>query len=160
MIRPTRPEDTEALLELTMGTGVFQPLDVEVLRTVLDDYHGFESSEGHRSVTCEEHGKPIGFAYYAPAAMTDRTWYLWWIAVSKQIQAKGTGGKLLKHAEDEIRAENGRLLMLETSSLPSYELTRKFYLKHGYHVSGVLADLYADGHDMVVFAKRLAPSKA
>lgn len=159
MIRPTRPDDTPTLRSLAEGTGVFLPTDIQALQEVLDDYHAENHREGHRSVTYDDKGHPIGFAYYAPAAMTDRTWYLWWIAVSKKIQARGIGGTLLRHVEDAIRSENGRLLLLETSSLPSYDLTRRFYLKHGYEQMAVLKDYYADGHDMVIFAKRLAEAE-
>ena len=88
--------------------------------------------------------------------MTDRTWYLYWIAVDKQVQAKGTGGVLLRHAEDQIRCEKGRLLLVETSSLPHYELTRRFYAKQGYEVTAVVGDFYSDGDDLVIFRKRLA----
>ena len=45
--------------------------------------------------------------------------------------------------------------MIETSSLPQYELTRKFYLKHGYEQHAVLKDFYTDGDDMVIFRKHL-----
>jgi ribosomal protein S18 acetylase RimI-like enzyme len=155
MIRPTIPEDTPALLAITQGTELFLPADLEALRSVLHDYHHSEYSEEHCSVTYEQDGQVIGFAYYAPAAMTDRTWYLWWIVVNKQIQARGVGGEMLRYVEDDIRAQQGRLLLLETSSLPSYELTRRFYLKKKYDVLAILNDYYADGHDMVVFRKRL-----
>jgi ribosomal protein S18 acetylase RimI-like enzyme len=87
--------------------------------------------------------------------MTDRTWYLYWIAVKHDTHARGIGGKLLKHAEDDIRSRNGRVLFIETSSLPHYELTRKFYLKHGYEIAATLRDYYSDGDDMVVFRKKL-----
>jgi GNAT superfamily N-acetyltransferase len=155
MIRPTVPADTPALLAITQGTGLFLPLDMEALDAVLAAYFQENAAEGHRCFTYEQQGQIAGFVYYAPAAMTDRTWYLWWIVVSKQIQAKGIGGQLLKQAEDGARAENGRLMMVETSGLASYELTRKFYLKHAYDQAAVLKDYYADGHDMVVFRKRL-----
>ena len=59
-------------------------------------------------MTLEQDGRPIGFAYYAPAAMTDRTWYLYWIAVAKTIQARGLGSRLLHWAEDEIAVLSGR----------------------------------------------------
>ena len=88
--------------------------------------------------------------------MTDRTWDLYWIAVSRDTHAKGIGSQLLRHAEDDIRKKGGRVLFIETSSLPHYELTRKFYLKHGYEINGQLRDYYADGDDMVVFRKRLS----
>ncbi len=155
MIRPTVPADTPALVALTEGTGVFKPHDIETLREVLDDYHAESQAEGHRCVTFEESGRPIGFAYYAPAPLTDRTWHLWWIAVSRQIQAKGVGSRLLRHVEDDVRAAGGRLLVIETSSTPPYELTRRFYRKQGYDPPVVLRDFYADGDDICFFLKRL-----
>ncbi len=123
---------------------------------MLSDYHAQSHAQGHIAVTAEKDGKILGYAYYAPAAMTDRTWYLYWIAVTKQTQAKGIGAKLLRHAEEDIRSRKGRVLFIETSSLPHYELTRRFYLKHGYEVTGVLRDYYGDGDDMVVFRKKMS----
>jgi ribosomal protein S18 acetylase RimI-like enzyme len=155
MIRPTVPADTPELLAITAGTGLFTDADVETLDTVLTEYHDETAAQGHRCATIEQAGKIIGFTYFAPSPMTDRTWDLWWIVVSKQIQARGVGGKLLRHAEDAARAENGRLMEVPTSSLPSYDLTRRFYLKNGYDVAAILKDHYADGHDMVIFSKRL-----
>ena len=156
MIRPTTPADTPALLALTEGTGVFKPHEVEALDEVLADYHAANRDQGHVAVTDERHGEVVGYAYYAPAAMTDRTWYLYWIAVTRNTQARGVGSGLLRHAEEDIRRHNGRVLFIETSSLPHYEPTRRFYLRHGYEVTGVLRDYYADGDDMVVFRKRLS----
>ena len=153
MIRPTVPSDTPSLLSLAQGTGVFKPMEIQALQEVLDDYHAENQAFGHRSVTSERDGQVVGFAYYAPAAMTDRTWYLYWIAVTKHTQARGLGGELLRHVEDDIRRLQGRILLIETSSLPHYHLTRKFYLKHGYEEAAVLKDFYADGDDMVVFRK-------
>jgi ribosomal protein S18 acetylase RimI-like enzyme len=155
MIRPTTPADTPALLALTQGTGVFKPHEIVALDEVLADYHAANREEGHVAVTDERHGEVVGYAYYAPAAMTDRTWYLYWIAVTKQTQARGVGTGLLRHVEEDVRRRGGRVLFIETSSLPHYEPTRRFYLKHGYEVTGVLRDYYADGDDMVVFRKRL-----
>jgi GNAT superfamily N-acetyltransferase len=157
MIRPTVPADTPHLLAIAQEAGMFKPMEITALQEVLDDFHKANHAIGHRSVTCEQDGRIIGFAYYAPAAMTDRTWYLYWIAVGKQLQARGVGSRLLKHMEDEIRRANGRMLLIETSSLPHYALTRRFYLKHSFDEAAVLRDFYADGDDMVVFRKRLTP---
>lgn len=155
MIRPTVPADTPTLLTLTEGTRVFKPMEIEALREVLDDYHAASHAFGHQSVTYEQNGQVIGFAYYAPAAMTDRTWYLYWIAVTRDTQAKGVGTKLLHFVEEDIRKRQGRILLIETSSLAHYELTRRFYLKHQYEQGAVLKDYYTDGDDMVVFRKRI-----
>lgn len=155
MIRPTTPADTSTLLKLTADTGVFKPHEIEALDEVLADYHASNHAEGHVCVTSEDNGEILGYAYYAPAAMTDRSWYLYWIAVRKTLQARGVGGTLLRHAEDEIARSGGRVLFIETSSLPHYDLTRRFYLKQGYEQTAALRDFYADGDDMVVFRKRL-----
>ena len=80
---------------------------------------------------------------------------LYWIAVSRETQAKGVGTKLLKHVEQAAHQAGARLLVIETSSLPHYELTRRFYLKHSYEQDATIRDFYADGDDMVVFRKRL-----
>lgn len=157
MIRPTAPGDTPDLLAVARETGVFKPLELVALREVLDDYHAKERARGHRSVTYEEDCRPIGFAYYAPAAMTDRVWYLYWIAVAKSTHARGIGSRLLKSAEEEIAGLGARMLLIETSSLAHYELTRRFYLKHGYELACRLDDFYADGDDLIVFRKRFLP---
>ena len=156
MIRPTLPTESDRLIELTAGTGLFKPMEVQALREVLDDYFATNREHGHVSITCEEDGQLLGFAYYAPAAMTDRTWYLYWIAVNKQTQARGIGGELMKFVEDEIRRHNGRILLIETSSLEHYELTRRFYQKLQYEQVAVVPDYYADGDHMVVFRKRFS----
>ncbi|HEX3869090.1 MAG TPA: GNAT family N-acetyltransferase [Pirellulales bacterium] len=156
MIRPTTIADRSTLIALATETGVFKPLEIVALGEVLDDYHTQNQKFGHRSVTCEREGGIVGFAYYAPAAMTDRSWYLYWIAVAKKVQARGIGGELLAFAEEDIRRLDGRLFLIETSSLPHYEPTRRFYLKHGYDQAAALRDFYADGDDMVVFSKHIA----
>jgi ribosomal protein S18 acetylase RimI-like enzyme len=155
VIRPTIPADQFPLLALAKETGVFKPIELDALEEVLNDYHATNHAHGHRSVTFEDGGEVLGFAYYAPASMTDHTWYLYWIAVTKRTQARGIGGKLLTFAEDDIRQRRGRILLIETSSTPHYELTRRFYLKQQYEQAAVIPDYYADGDSMVVFRKRL-----
>lgn len=120
------------------------------------DYFGGNWEYGHRSITAEQDGFLQGFAYYAPAAMTDRTWYLYWIAVRKDIQARGVGSELLRYLEKDIREQHrGRVLFIETGSLPHYEKTRQFYVKHNYETHALLKDYYAEGDSMVVFRKVL-----
>src|SRR5262249_48854512 len=91
MIRVTLEFETDVLLAIAEKTAVFKPLDLEALREVLDDYHAGNHHAGHRAVTLEEGGQPLGFAYYAPTPMTDRSWHLYWIFISKVTQGKGVG---------------------------------------------------------------------
>ena len=155
MIRASTQADVPEILALTQGTGVFKPHEVQALEEVLADYFALNHQHGHVAVTWEQDGQILGYAYYAPAAMTDRSWYLYWIAVRTHVQARGIGAGMLRHTEDDIRKRNGRILFIETSSLPHYDRTRNFYLRQGYEVTGVLRDYYCDGDDMVVFRKKL-----
>lgn len=154
MIRPIVPGDTEALIEMARGTSAFKPIEIQALREVLDDYHT-PAAEGHCAVALEQNGRVVGFAYFAEAAMTDRTWSLWWIAVDSKEQARGLGGELLRCVEEAVRDANGRQLLIETSSLPKYELTRQFYLKNGYSQIAAVPDYYAEGDDMLYFGKQI-----
>src|SRR3954463_2773303 len=131
-IGPIVPEETPTLVEMARGTDAFKPIEIQALQEVLDEYHHHNAALGHRAVAFERDGRTLGFAYFAEAAMTDRTWSLWWIIVDRESQAAGVGSKMLKHVEEAVRAAAGRQLLIETSSLPKYELTRQFYLKHGY----------------------------
>jgi GNAT superfamily N-acetyltransferase len=156
-IRLTIPSDTPALLAITTGTGVFQPYEVETLEEVLADYHREGEEYGHLSYTFLEGDAILGFVYLAPVAMTDRTWELWWIVVDLAMQGKGLGSMLLSLAENLVRRQLGRVLFIETSSLPHYAPTRKFYLKHGYKQAATLPDYYAEGDDKVIFHKAIEP---
>jgi GNAT superfamily N-acetyltransferase len=155
VLRPSDSSDTPELLALAQGTGVFNPLEVATLEEVLGDYHAHERASGHRCVTALEDQRPIGFVYWAPEEMTDRSWCLWWIAVRKDRQARGAGAELLRACEDGVRAAGGRLLLIETSGQASYAPTHRFYAKHGYQPPSVIPDYYADGDDLLVFRKRL-----
>jgi GNAT superfamily N-acetyltransferase len=158
VIRPVRPSDTDALVAMAAGTGVFKPMEIDTLRELLDDYHGGAEGADSRAVAFEEGGRAIGFAYFAPTPMTEATWHLYWIVVDKSIQARGVGAKLMAHVESEVKASGGRVLLVETSALPLYDLTRQFYAKLGYEHEATVRDFYADGDHQVIFRKRLTTS--
>ena len=160
MMRPVTEADTPAILALTAGTGVFKPMEVETLAEVLSDYYEQYAAEGHRCFVWEEEGRLLGYVYHAPEEMTDRTWCLWWIAVSADQQGRGLGGKLLAFVEEDIRAQGGRLLVVETADTPPYETTRRFYLKRGYTTAAHIPDYYAENDGQVIFTKWLAERAA
>ncbi|MFO0801144.1 MAG: GNAT family N-acetyltransferase [Gemmataceae bacterium] len=157
MLRAATAADTDALVALTAGTGFFKPLELDTLREVLDDYHAGNADLGHRCFVWGEGDALLGYVYHAPAPMTDRTWYLYWIAVDAARQGRGLGGNLLRFVEQDVRGQGGRLLLIETSSTPHYEPTRRFYRKYGYDQPATVPDFYADGDGLVVFSKRLLP---
>jgi GNAT superfamily N-acetyltransferase len=155
MLRPVTEADTPALLALTAETGFFKPLEVETLAEVLDDFHEKYHALDHRAFVLEEDGRIAGFVYHALEEMTDRTWCLWWIVVAADRQGRGLGAGLLAFVEEDIRAHNGRMIVVETADTPRYEPTRRFYLNRGYTIAAHIPDFYCDDDGMVIFLKRL-----
>ncbi len=161
MIRPTTADDHPSLRALAADTGFFRPAELVALDEVLRDYELERIRADHRCLTkVGTEGRPLGFAYYAPSSMAERAWYLYWIVVAPASQGRGIGRALMAHAEADIRASGrGRLFLIETSSQPLYEPTRRFYRSLGFDLASALADFYADGDDLIVFAKRLEPRR-
>lgn len=71
------------------------------------------------------------------------------------MRGKGIGKTLMQFAEDKIKADNGRLLIIETSSKSSYENTRKFYEAINYELTCRIADFCSPGDDRLTYIKRL-----
>jgi ribosomal protein S18 acetylase RimI-like enzyme len=159
LIRPAVPADTPAIIALAIATGMFLVDEVEPLREVLDGFHASRLGADHRLDVWADvvGGKPIGVVYFGPNTMCDRTWDLWMIAVAPERQGQGIGSELIRFVEAHVRAGDGRLLFIETSSLPKYDATRMFYTKHGYAEVAHIPDFYADGDSKVIFSKRVTP---
>ena len=62
----------EAAYNFTDATGMFRDYEIQALREVLDDYFSTNHAYGHRCDVWQAAGEPLlGYAYFAPAAMTD-----------------------------------------------------------------------------------------
>jgi GNAT superfamily N-acetyltransferase len=158
MFRTATPEDTSALVALGDSTGVFAPREAEtLLGGVLDEFHAGRLGEGHRVELWAESdaGPPGGWVYFAPTANASGVWDLWWIGVAPALQGRGVGSELLRFVETQVLDSGGRLLIVETSSRPRFDRTRRFYLRHGYAECGHVPDFYAEGDGKVTFAKRM-----
>jgi len=159
MIRPPRPEDTPALIALAEASGIFQPNEAtELLGGVLEEFHDGRLGEDHRvEVWADEPAStPSGWVYFAPNAHADRVWDLWWIGVDPARHGQGIGGQLLGSVEAQVREAGGRVLIIETSTQPALDPTRRFYASKGYAECGRIPDFYAEGEGKVIFAKRMA----
>jgi GNAT superfamily N-acetyltransferase len=158
MIRPSTEDDVEPFVAMATATGMFTPAEVDALRDVYDDFFDDLAEEGDTCLTLVEDGRITGYTYFGPDNISIGSWLLWWIVVDNSLQGKGRGGLLLKAAE-QLAVENVcRQMFIDTSSLPQYESTRRFYIKHGYEKEAVLRDYYAPGDDKVIFRKVLTTS--
>jgi ribosomal protein S18 acetylase RimI-like enzyme len=154
VIRPVTPDDAATVIGLAIASGLFPPDAADFLHHMMTDYFGGKQAEGHVCIIAEE-VEPVGVAYYEPARATDRTWYLTMIAVRGDMQGQGHGAALTHAVEQALQAQGQRVLLVETSGLPDFARTRRFYVKCGYAEEARVRDYYTVGEDMVLFRKVL-----
>ena len=158
MIRPITPADLAGLMTLLETSGLFAPDESAEVGGMAVAYLDGSLGSDHCWVIDDEAdaGTPLAVAYYAPERMTDGTWNLYLIAVHPDHQGQGRGAQLLRYVEQALAARGERILLVETSGLPSFERTRAFYRKCGYDEEARIRDFYSAGQDKIIFRKALA----
>lgn len=155
-VRRVEERDREAILQISATVGVFTEEEVatvdELLRAHLYDP---EQRDYHFFAACDHQDRVLGFVCFGPTALTEGTFDLYWIAVSKSAQGRGVGRMLMEWTEEHLRAAGGRLLVVETSGTPEYAPTRRFYERLGYEGRLAVPDYYRPGDDLIVYSKRL-----
>jgi GNAT superfamily N-acetyltransferase len=155
-IRPMTRDDKPEVMRLLGALPEFEPSEVIVAEEVIDSYLDDPSGSGYHVQVAEAGSRLAGYICYGPVPLTRGTWDIYWVAVSAEKQGRGVGSALMALAEDEIRKAEGRLIIIETSSKPGYQKTRRFYLSRGYRLVGCLSDFYAPGDDKLIHQKRLS----
>lgn len=150
-IRPVERGDLDHLKAVIDATGLFPS---ELLDGMLDAFLDGEQPDEHW-LTIDRDGRAAALAHYAPERMTVGTWNLLLIAVDPSRQGSGLGRALMRHAEMSLATLGQRVLLVETSGLPEFERTRRFYHRLGYDEEARIRDYYDAGEDKVVFWKSL-----
>jgi ribosomal protein S18 acetylase RimI-like enzyme len=154
-IRPMTQDDKPEVIRLLQALPEFEPPEVAVAEEVIDSYLDNPSGSVYHIQVAEVESRVAGYVGYGPAPLTEGTWDIYWLAVSAEKQGRGIGHALMTLAEDAIKRAGGRLIIVETSSKPGYEKTRRFYLSQGYEIVGCIPDFYALGDDKLILLKRL-----
>ena len=159
-IRPATIADRPRIQEILTATARFTRQEIgwamELVDLALDhpehdeyEIHVFEEPDSGR------HRLIQGYVCFGPTPFTDGVFDLYWIAVDPKQQGQGFGQMLLKFVENEVRRQNGRMLLIETSSKQSYAPTLRFYQRAGYSEISRIKDFYRIEDDKVVFSKVL-----
>jgi len=157
MIRAVLPGDTAELVSIAVATGLFSLEDADLLlRRTLDDLHAGHLGEGHFAyVWIDAADRPGGWVYFSENQRSNAVWDLWWIGVAPGQQGRGVGKELLQFVEANVRRAAGRLLVIETSALPTLARTREFYVRRGYTECGCVPDFYGDGDGKITFVRNV-----
>lgn len=154
-IRPLAPRDKPAIVNILKASPEFELHEIDVAAEVIDDYIRDPVHSGYHISVAELDNTIEGYICYGPTPLTKGTWDIYWIAVSPVKKRKGIGKDLLAFAEHRIGTEQGRLILVETSSKPSYEGAHGFYATMGYELVSRISDFYSPKDDKLIFQKRL-----
>ncbi len=141
------------LERLTAAAGLFRPDEVAIAVELLDD--ALAGDDDYRFLGAYAGDELVGYACWGPTPGTTGTFDLYWIVVDPVRQGTGVGTALLEAVEDRLTTDNGRLIVVETSSRPEYAPTRAFYERRGYAQAARLPGYYAPGDDLVIYLKDL-----
>lgn len=150
-----RGGDREPLRQLLANISVFNIEDQDLAMELVDIALENPAQKDYRFLLGWEGADLRGYACYGPTPLTDRTYDLYWIAVDDRFAGQGIGSQILKNVESILQQENGRMVVIETSSLQTYGSTRAFYLKHGYRLAEQIADFFRSGEDRVTYTKMI-----
>ena len=155
-IRSLVEKDRATLLSVLIRTHSFTPEEIEVAMELIDSVLKDPIQEDYK-IHClvDDQDQVIGYICYGAAPMTQATFDLYWIAVDPDFQKQGAGSILLDFLEEMLKAEGGRMILADASTIPHYEKTRGFYLKNGFQEVGRVPDYYYPGNDRVTFCKKL-----
>ncbi len=154
-IYAARPEDGPGILEIVSRIDIFNSAEKACVQELWNEYLSKQTTSDYNFLVCRDGGRVLGFACYGPHPLTRSAYDLHWIAVHPEVQGKGIGRVLLGCVEAGVQIAGGTLLVIETSGKPEYQATRRFYEACGYQCQAVIHDFYADGDDLVIFAKYL-----
>ena len=184
-IRIAKPEDETIVMDIIERTGFFRPVEIDIAREVFTEaalrkpgcsYQSYiaeiRDTIDDRRLTVEEGlfaNRPssliprpsppvpriVGWVCFGETPCTLGTFDIYWIAVDPTLQRQGAGKFMLEFSENEIKKQNGRLAVVETSGMKRYESTQKFYEKNNYTIAAKIPDFYAPGDDKLIYIKTL-----
>lgn len=150
IIKPTTQDDIAGLKVVVDKTGLF-PSDMladMLAPTLAGETQAFW-------LTCHVDGKAAGFCYTVPEEMTVGTWNMLALAILPELQGNGLGKALVRAAEDHLRSNNQRILIVDTSGTDEFSGARDFYAQIGFTEEARIRDFWAPGDDKVTFRKAL-----
>jgi ribosomal protein S18 acetylase RimI-like enzyme len=154
MIRKFEKADITSLAEIVRATKVFHEEEVDVAIELMEIAANEKDQKDYLLYSSvDESGVLQGYYCVGPTPMTRSTYDLYWIAVDPRMHRKKIGRELLEHCEQQVRNMGGTLIVVETSSQPKYDPTRKFYLRNQYVQAAQIKDYYAPGDNLVIYTK-------
>jgi ribosomal protein S18 acetylase RimI-like enzyme len=155
-VRPLESSDRPRIVELLRSSMTFTADEIETAIELIDESLAGDPEYIVNVLATGDH--IAGYECHGPTPLTVGTFDLYWIVVDPRAQRRGFGRLLLRAAEEDALRRGGRLLVIETSSQPSYAATVQFYKRNGYQLEARIHDFYRPSDDKLVLVKALHAS--
>ena len=152
-IRKATQADALRIGQLSIDAGLSDDDEPTTTLEPMDDDHTW-------IVIVDQADAIAGAAYFGPEGHSDRVWNLYFLAVDAGGRGTGAGSQLVQWVETNLRDRgeaDAKLLLIETSSVESFEPTRAFYRGLGYTEEARIREYYGQGDDKIVYWKLLHP---
>jgi aminoglycoside 6'-N-acetyltransferase I len=137
------------------NTVEFETEEKEVALELIDEALNNPDQDYYNVFVYEKDKTILGYYCIGQRSLTDGVYDLYWIVVDSNSQNMGIGKQLLQHAEKYAEKENGRWILIETSSREKYLKTRNFYLRNYFTQVAEIKDFYSVGDNLIIYGKYL-----
>ncbi len=155
MITSMKQKHMQQVKDIVAETFNFTDEEKSVAYELIDESIADENEGYYKSFVFLNDDNVEGFYCVGKRSLTNGVYDLYWIVVKTISYNKGIGKGLIRHCEDYVIKNKGRLILAETSSKDSYFNTRKFYEKCNYNIVSEIKDFYSIGDDLIVYGKYL-----
>jgi len=153
MIRKIKQADAVEIEKLLKKISNFTNTEAEVAMELVNIAANNPLQNDYHIFVYEHENKIVGYHCTGRRPLTDGVFDLYWIVADPESSIKGIGKKLLEHAENFVKENEGRWFLAETSSKAGYEKTRSFYLRNNFSIIAQINDFYSVGDGMIIFGK-------
>lgn len=153
MIRKIKQADVPVLENMLNRIPAFSEAEISIAMELINITSNNPDQSDYHIFVYEAEEKIIGYHCLGKRPLTDAVYDLYWIVADPESGKKGIGKSLIEHAEGFVQENNGRWMLIETSSKESYSSTRNFYFRNNYSIVSEINDFYSKGDNLMVFGK-------
>ena len=155
-VREVEKKDKTAIISIIKRTENLTQAEVSCAIELLEAYLSGRDKGDYRSVCAADKGAPLGYACYGADGIATGVYDVYWVIVDPKQRGKGMGKLLMRHIEALLHKAGARKMIVETSSLSTYEAARGFYEGAGFAKEAVLKDFFKPGDDKLIYVKNLS----
>ena len=153
-IRIIKAHDRGKIYELIQRDDQYRPGEIEQILHLIDTFL-FESDQKLYTVIIAEndHREILGFAVYGPDPASVGTFIVYKIMRFSSAHQEKIVPALLEYIEQEVKKNNGRIIVVEISSDVRWEPHYLILQKNNYKLSSRILDFYNKNEDKLVLSK-------